>query len=107
MKRILVLLALAAGLLVAAAPATAAPASAWKGVVVAKDVKRGTVVTASATGIARTVRTAKARTLRVGQRLDVRATELADGTFKALGVKTFGRAKTVRMKAVVIRNQRA
>jgi hypothetical protein len=107
MKRTLVLLALAAGLLVAAAPATAAPATAWKGVVVAKDVKRGTVVTSSANGVARTTRTPKARTLKLGQRLDVRATALADGTFKALSIKSSGRAKTVRIKAVVIRNQRA
>ena len=107
MKRTLVLLALAAGLLVAAAPAVAAPASAWKGVVVAKDVKRGTVVTASPTGVARTVRTPAARTLRLGQKVDVRATELADGTFTAVGIRSSGRAKTVRMKAVVVRNQRA
>ena len=107
MNRILTLLALAAGLLLAAAPATAAPATAWKGVVVAKDVPRGTVVTASANGVARTTRTPKARTLRLGQRLDVRAMPMADGTFKALSVKASGRATTVRMKAVVVRSQRA
>ena len=107
MKRMLILLALAAGLLVGAAPAVAAPASAWKGVIIAKDAKRGSVVTASANGVVRTVRTPKARTLRLGQRLDVSATELADGTFKATGVRSSGRAKTVRMKAVVVRNQRA
>ncbi len=107
MKRTLVLLALAAGLLAAAAPAVAAPAAAWKGIVVAKDAQRGTVVTASANGVARTIRTPKSRILRLGQRLDVRATALADGTFKAVGVKVSGRAKTARMKAVVIRNQRS
>lgn len=107
MKRILVLLALAAGLLVVAAPATAAPPAAWKGVVVAKDVGRGTVVTVSANGVARTARTPSARTLKVGQRLAVRATSLADGTFKARSLRAFGRAKTVRMRAVVVRNQQA
>lgn len=107
MKRTLVLLTLAAGLLAFAAPAVAAPAPAWKGVVVAKDVKRGTVVTASANGVARTVRTPRSRTLKLGQRLAVRATALADGTFKAIAVTASGRAKTVRMKAVVVRNQRA
>ena len=67
MKRTLVLLAVAAGLLAAATPATAAPATAWKGVVVAKDSKRGTVATASASGVVRTARTPKAGTLKVGQ----------------------------------------
>jgi hypothetical protein len=107
MKRTLVLLAVAAGLLAAATPATAAPATAWKGVVVAKDVKRGTVVTASASGAVRTARSPKARTLKIGQRLDVRGTALADGTFKAVAVKANGRAKTAKVKAVVVRWQNA
>lgn len=107
MKRILVLLALAAGLLAVAAPASAAPATAWKGVIVAKDVKRGTIVTASAGGVVRTARTPRARSLRLGQRLAVRGTALADGTFKALSVKSAGRAKTARVKAVVVRYQKA
>lgn len=107
MKRTLVLLTLAAALLAAPSLASAAPATAWKGVVVAKDVKRGTVVTASANGTVRTARSAKARTLKIGQRLDVRGVALADGTFNALAVKIAGRAKTTRMKAVVVRNQRA
>jgi hypothetical protein len=106
MKRTLVLLAVAAGLLAAATPATAAPATAWKGIVVAKDVKRGTVVTASASGAVRTARTPKARTLKLGQRLDVRGTSLADGTFKAGSVNTNGRAKSARVKAVVVRWQK-
>ncbi|MDX6439470.1 MAG: hypothetical protein QOF45_2053 [Gaiellaceae bacterium] len=107
MKRTLVLLAVAAGLLAAATPATAAPATAWKGVVVAKDVKRGTVVTASANGAVRTARTPKARTLKIGQRLDVRGISLADGTFKAGTVKANGRARTAKVKAVVVRWQNA
>lgn len=105
MSRILLLLSLTAAL-IAVAPAAAAP-SAWKGVVVAKDVKRGTVVTASANGVVRTTRSPKARSLRLGQRLDVRATALADGTFKALSVRASGRAKTARVKAVVVRYQKA
>lgn len=105
MSRILLFLSLTAAL-VAAAPAAAAP-TAWKGVVVAKDVKRGTVVTASANGVVRTTRSPKARSLKLGQRLDVRASALADGTFKALSVKASGRAKTARVKAVVVRYQKA
>lgn len=107
MKRILLLLSITAGLLVAAAPASAAPTTVWKGVVVAKDVKRGTVVTASANGVVRTARSPKARSLRVGQRLDVRATALADGTFKAAAVNAKGRAKSAKVKAVVVRWQKA
>lgn len=105
MKRILTIFALAAGLLVAAAPASAA--TAWKGVVVAKDAQRGTVVTASANGAVRTARSPKAASLKIGQRLAVTGTRLADGTFKAASVKATGRAKTVRVKAVVVRWQKA
>ena len=105
-KRLTLLLTLLLAL-AAAGQAAAAPATAWKGVVVAKDVKRGTVVTASATGTARTVRTAKARSLALGQRLDVRGTALADGTFAAVSVRASGRAKATRLKAVVVRNQAA
>ena len=103
MKRMLVLLFAATGLLVAAGPASAA--TAWKGVVVAKDAKRGTVVTASAGGVVRTVRSAQ--TFKLGQRLDVRGTALADGTFNAVSVKATGRAKTARVRAAVVRWQQA
>ena len=92
-------------LLVAATSASAA--TAWKGVVVAKDAKRGTVVTASAGGVVRTTRSPKARALRIGQRLDVRGTALADGTFEAATVKANGRAKTAKVKVVVVRWQKA
>ena len=105
MKRMLILFALAAGLLAAAAPASAA--TAWKGVVVAKDAQRGTVVTASANGVVRTARSPKAASLKIGQRLAVTGTRLADGTFQAASVKATGRAKTARVKAVVVRWQKA
>lgn len=105
MKRILVLFTLAAGLLAAAAPASAA--TAWNGVVVAKDTQRGTVVTASANGAVRTARSSKAASLKIGQRLAVTGTRLADGTFKAVSIKAAGRAKTARVKAVVVRWQKA
>lgn len=105
-KRLTLFLLLAAAL-AAAGQASAASATTWKGVVVAKDTKRGAVVTASADGTARTVRSARARTMTLGQRLDVRATRLPDGTFRALALKAAGRAKTARLKAVVVRNERA
>lgn len=104
MRRILILFSLAAGLLATAAPASAA--TAWKGVVVAKDAQRGTVVTASANGVVRTARSPKAASLKIGQRLTVTGTRLADGTFKAASVKATGRAKTTRVKAVVVRWQK-
>ena len=105
MKRLLVLLFAATGLLVAASPASAA--TAWKGVVVAKDAKRGTVVTASAAGVVRTARSANAHAFKIGQRLDIRATALGDGTFKAAAVRANGRAKTAKVRAVVVRWQKA
>ena len=105
MRRILILFALAAGLLAAAAPASAA--TTWKGVVIAKDAQRGTVVTASSNGVVRTARSPKAASLKIGQRLAVTGTRLADGTFKAATVKTSGRAKSARVKAVVVRWQKA
>ncbi len=105
MKRILVLLVAVTGLLLAASPASAA--TAWKGVVVAKDAKRGTVVTASAGGVVRTARSANAHAFKIGQRLDVRGTALGDGTFKAASVRANGRAKTAKVRAVVVRWQKA
>lgn len=104
MRRMLVLLAAAAGLAVAASPASAA---AWKGVVIAKDTGRNAVVTASAGGVVRTARSPKARSLRIGQRLAVSGTNLADGTYKAVSIRITGRAKSARVKAVVVRYQRA
>lgn len=105
MKRTLILFALTAGLLAAAAPASAA--SAFKGVVVAKDAQRGTVVTASADGVVRTARSPKVASLKIGQRLAVTGTRLGDGTFRAASIKASGRAKTARVKAVVVRWQKA
>ena len=104
MKRILVLLAVAAGLLAAATPASAA---AWKGTVVAKDNGRSAVVTASANGVVRTARSPKARSLRIGQRIEASGRQLADGTFRARTLRVTGRAKSARVKAVVVRYQRA
>jgi hypothetical protein len=105
MKRILSSFALVAGLLAVAAPASAA--TAWQGVVVAKDSQRGTVVIASANGVVRTARSPKAASLKLGQRLAVTGTLLPDGTFKAASVKSSGLAKTARVRAVVVKWQRA
>jgi hypothetical protein len=94
----------AVGLLLAV-PATAS-AGSWRGVVVGKDARRGTVVTASANGTVRTVRApAKARALRLGQRVAVRATKIADGTFAAAKIRVVGRTHRAHIRATVVRPQ--
>ena len=105
MKRIFVLLALAAAPLAAATPASAG--TVWTGVVVAKDNGRSAVVTASAQGHVRTARSPRARGLRIGQRVAVTGTKLADGTFETTKLRVTGRARTARVKAVVVKYQRA
>lgn len=94
-------------LLVSLFAAGEASAASWKGVVVAKDGSRGTVVTASADGTVHTIRASAAGKLRLGQRLRVRANKRADGTFDAVAVTKDGRARTARVKVVVVRNQHA
>lgn len=104
MNRTLVLLSALAGLTVAVAPASAA---GWNGIVVAKDSGRTAVVTAAADGTVRTARSPKAASLRLGQRLAVTGTKLADGTYRAASMRVTGRSAKARVKAVVVRNQRA
>lgn len=104
MKRILILLAALAAVTAAAAPARAA---GFTGVVVAKDDARRAVVTASANGTVRTTRSPKARSLRIGQRLQVTGARLADGTYRAASIRVSGRTAKVKVRAVVVHNQRA
>lgn len=107
MRRAVLLSVVVAALAVAAAPASAAT-QPWTGIVVAKDVSRSAVVTASSGGALRTVRVAprRAGALRLGARLSVRAQRLADGTFRAASVRVTGKAKRARVRAVVVRYQR-
>ena len=101
MKRLLFLPALAAALL--AAPATA---SAFSGVVVAKDPTRHTVVVASRGGVVRTVRAQqRVKALRTGQRLAISARRLSDGTFAARAVRVTGRAGRAVLRGVVVRQR--
>lgn len=98
-------LLLAAVVTAAAIPGTAGGAN-WKGVVIAKDPARKAVVTASPTGVVRTLRApGKVRALRIGQRLVVRGRALADGTFAARRVRVVGRARAARVRAVVVEHQ--
>ena len=104
MKRMLVLLFAVISLLVAAGPASAA--TAWKGVVVAKDAKRGTVVTASAGGVVRTS---------CAERSDAQARAAAGCPWhrprrrhvRGRDRQGNGRAKTARVQAAVVRWQQA
>ena len=105
MKRALVIAAVLGVL--GALPATAGAAS-WRGTIVAKQRDRGTVVTVSPSGVARTLRAlARVQKLRVGQRVAVKARRLADGTFKAQAVRVVGRAKHARIRATVVRQRTA
>lgn len=103
MKRLLPLVAL---LVAGSAPAGAGTAS-WQGVVVSKDPARKAVATASAGGTVRTLRApARFASLRVGQRLDVNARALADGTYASTSLRVRGRAAHARLRAVVVQYQR-
>lgn len=97
-------MAAAAAALVAAPTAAAA---SFTGVTVAKDAKRKAVVVVSG----RSVRTVRAGALfagvRVGQRLVVRGSRGADGTYSAAALRPAGRARHVRFGAVVVRHDRA
>jgi hypothetical protein len=102
MKRILLILALAAAVL--AVPATAA---AFSGVVVAKNPARHAVVVASRGGIVRTLRATpkRYRALRVGERLVFSAKRLHDGTFRAGTLRARGVARHVFIRATVVRQR--
>jgi len=86
-------------------PATAG-AGTFKGIVVAKQVRRHALVVASKTGVVRTVHTHRLAT-RIGSRVGVSARRLPDGTFSAKRVKTTGRARTARIRGVVARRTHA
>jgi hypothetical protein len=76
--------------LLALAVAASASAADFRGVVVAKDVKRGTIVTVSKSGKVREVRAPKkAKKLKVGQHVRVKAKRLRDGTLALRSLRTF------------------
>jgi hypothetical protein len=94
------LLAVAAFLLLAGS-ATAAP-KAVKGVVVAKHVRKGTVVLAGAKGLGVTVRVAPRR-VQLGDRVSVVGKRLRDGTIRALGLHVLSHVQKTRIRAVVVK----
>ena len=74
----------------AAKPKLAAKPVTVRGVVVARQQARGTLVVATAKGAVATLRTSAAR--RVGAKIAVRATQLADGTYGAGSIAGHGTA---------------
>jgi hypothetical protein len=103
MKRFLLLLAATAAALVVVLPATAGAAS-FRGVVIAKDSARRSLVTASRDGTVRTVR------LRVGFRLIglgavvvVRGSKLRDGTYSATRLRRTGKSRHAHVRATVVK----
>jgi hypothetical protein len=102
MKR--TLLFLAAASVVLSLPATAA---AFRGVAVAKDAVRHSVVVASKGGLVRTVRApGRAGSVRLGHRLVFSARRLPDGTFRATSLRARGNARHAVIRGVVVRNQK-
>jgi len=103
MKRALLIAVVVA--VAAALPATAG-AGQWRGVVVAKETNRGTIVTASRSGVVRTVRVESGLgKIRVGQRVAVKAQRLGDGTFRLQKIRVVGKAVKARVRAIVVRHQ--
>ena len=103
MKRALLIAVVVA--VAAALPATAGAAQ-WRGVVVAKEKNRGTIVTASRSGVVRTIRVESGLgKVHVGQRVAVKAKRLADGTFSLQKIRVVGKAAKARLRATVVRHQ--
>jgi uncharacterized membrane protein YgcG len=87
-----------------ALPATAGAAT-FKGIVIAKQVRRHALVVASQSGVVRTVHTHRLST-RLGARVTVTASRLPDGTFSATRVTANGHAARARIHGVVARRLR-
>jgi hypothetical protein len=94
------LLAVAAFLL-AVGSATAAP-TAIRGTVVAKHVRKGTVVLAGPKGLGVTVRLALRR-VRLGDRISVVGSRLRDGTIRASRLHVLSHVKAARIRGLVVK----
>jgi hypothetical protein len=101
MKRILLLAAAGIAALAFALPATAGTVT-FRGVVVAKDSARKSIVTVSRNGAVRTIRARRALLrVRVGRLVAVQAASLPDGTFAASRIRPLGRAGRAHFRATV------
>ena len=92
-----------AALAAAVIPAAAHAASpTFTGVVVAKEAKRGTLVVATQSGVARTVH-ARLAAARLGDRIRVGGAKLSDGTVRASSLRVLGHVRSATVQGVVIR----
>jgi hypothetical protein len=91
---------IAAAALLGAMPA-AANADTVEGVVVARDAGLGTVVVAGRA--AATLRVARPASFKPGLKVRATATRLADGSYRATGIKRRGRAGAARLRFAVVR----
>jgi hypothetical protein len=100
-KRFLLLAAAGVAALTFALPATAGAATV-RGVVIAKDAARRSIVTVSRNGVVRTIRARGAfKRVRVGRLVAVQAASLPDGTFAASKIRPVGRAGHANFRATV------
>ncbi|MEZ5101879.1 MAG: hypothetical protein R3C15_19185 [Thermoleophilia bacterium] len=96
------LVAAALGAAALALPALA-PAASLQGVVVGKDLARGTVLAASGGGAVRTVHApGRIASLQLGSRVSLTGHSLGDGSFSATALRTIGRAPRASIRAVVV-----
>jgi hypothetical protein len=101
MKRALLLLAAGIAALAFALPATAGTVT-FRGVVVAKDAARKSIVTVSRNGSVRTIRTAgKLKKIQIGRIVAVQAASLPDGTFALSKLRPLGRANRAHVRATL------
>ena len=101
MRRAVIAVVVAVGI---AFPATAG-AGTFKGIVVAKQLRRHALIVTSKAGVVRTVRTHHLST-RIGAHVTVTARKLRDGTFSARKIKVIGRAHKARLRGVVAKRVR-
>jgi hypothetical protein len=101
MRTVLLLAAAGIAALAFALPATAGNAT-FRGVVIAKDSARKSIVTVSRNGVVRTIRARGAlKRVRVGRLVAVQAASLPDGTFAASRIRPLGRAGRAHFRATV------
>jgi hypothetical protein len=97
------LLPLAALVAVLALPATA---SAFRGVALAKDSARHSVIVAAKGGLVRTVRApGRLGSVKPGHRVVYAGRRLSDGTFRAVSLHASGSVRHAVIRGIVVRNQ--
>ncbi len=102
MKRALLLAVAVVAAIAFALPATSMAAT-FRGVVIAKDSARKSLVTASRNGVVRTVRARAAfKHVRVGRMVAVQAAALPDGTYAASKVRMLRKSRHAHFLATVV-----